>query len=276
MKIRKLSEKKNIVIIQGSPRDKDTCPDMDSKSEKLVNDIIDKYSMFINFDLIDLSVNHNKKSIIQPCKGCVSTAGGMICHWACSCFKKNDSKAPDLMHDQDVYTKLEKADAFIVVSPIHWYSLTSQVKAFFDRLVCANLTLTVEQAVDILGNGNIKDSKLTGEAFVSGEYNDLMKNHLEGKYAAFFIHGDNGGTDYGKDNIPESYDPKKDDIKLNDIVKPYVFQCRYSGIFVPDNLIDSVYVNEDVDYYTANMEDNNILLDKLSKIVENLLDHLDK
>jgi DNA polymerase elongation subunit (family B) len=32
---------------------------------------------------------------------------------------------------------------------------------------------------------------------------------------------------YGKDNIPESYDPKKDDIKLDDIVKPYVYQCRY-------------------------------------------------
>ena len=74
---------------------------------------------------------------------------------------------------------------------------------------------------------------------------------------------------------PKSFNPKKEDIKLEDIIKPLVAQCRYSGIFVPEDLIESVYINTEVDYYTANYENNDVLFDKLGKIIDNLLEHLD-
>jgi multimeric flavodoxin WrbA len=70
----------------------------------------------------------------------------MHCHWFCSCYAPNDDKNPDLMYEAKIYDKLEACDGFMVVSPQHWYSVSSQVKTMFDRLVCANLTITREQA----------------------------------------------------------------------------------------------------------------------------------
>jgi len=86
MNIRKLGDKKpNVVLFQGSPRDKETCSGMDSKTEVVVN------------------------YLVQEC------------------------------------------DAFIIVSPIHWHSLTSQIKTLFDRLVCINLTMDVWDAIKGVG-----------------------------------------------------------------------------------------------------------------------------
>ena len=77
MIIRKLGDKKpNVVLFQGSPRDKGTCSGMDSKSETVVNYLLEQWSPFINFKVIDLSVNQHKTPKIQPCKVCISTAGG--------------------------------------------------------------------------------------------------------------------------------------------------------------------------------------------------------
>ena len=114
MIIRKLSDKKlNIVLIQGSPRDKDTCPGMTGKTKMIADYIVDKWSTFINFKIIDLSVNLDKSPIVQPCKGCVSTAGGIHCHYPCSCYYKGDKKHTDLLHELNVYEYLKTCDAFI-------------------------------------------------------------------------------------------------------------------------------------------------------------------
>ena len=156
MIIRKLGDKKpKVVLIQGSPRDKDTCPNMTSKTHIIVDYMIENWSPFIDFKLIDLSVNQSKKPIIQPCKGCVSTAGGYHCHFPCDCYNKGDKKKPDLLHELDFYNSLQQCDAFIVVSPIHWYSLTAQVKTMFDRLVCANLTINAWDAVGEIGRAHV-------------------------------------------------------------------------------------------------------------------------
>lgn len=276
MEIRKISDKrKKIVIIQGSPREVNSCANMISKSQKVVEKLIEEYSLFVDFELIDLSINQSKKAIVQPCKGCVSTGGGLHCTFPCSCYFKGDSKSPDLMHNEEVYTKLLNCDGFMVISPIHWFSLTSQVKAFFDRLVCANLTITTEESIGIFGKGNTKRSNLTGPAFKSGKFNDKMKNHLEGKFASFLIHGDNGASDYSDGKYPKSFNAKKDDIDIEDIVKPFVIQCKYSGINVPNNLIKSIYINEGEDYYSANFEkDNDKLLEIAKDLIEKMLDHL--
>ncbi len=278
MDIRKITDKlPKVLIIQGSPRDEDTCPNMVSKTHEIVNYIIEKYSFDFSFETIDLSVNQNKKSIIQPCKGCVSTAGGYHCHFPCDCYFKNDTKKPDLMKDQDVYNKLKDCDAFIVVSPIHWYSLTSQVKTFFDRLVCINQTLSVDDAKKLLGEGNLKKSELTGKLSKSGKYEPMLRNHLEGKLAAFYVHGDNGASDYTKNELPESYDVLFD--PYNDpkaAVLPYIMQMKYSGVFVPDELVQAFYINKGIDYYTSNIKISKEYFDRADDLIKTLIVNLNK
>ena len=52
MIIRKLGDKKpNVVLFQGSPRDKETCSGMDSKTEVVVNYLVEQWFPFINFKL---------------------------------------------------------------------------------------------------------------------------------------------------------------------------------------------------------------------------------
>lgn len=177
----------------------------------------------------------------------------------CTCYSKGSEKSPDLMYEADIYDHLETCDAFMVFSPIHWYSVSSQVKALFDRLVCANHTLTKEQALEIMGKGNIKNAEITGALNLSGEHDHLLKNHLEGKYAAFYLHGDNGANDYQKNPKPDSlkeYELDEKSISENTklAILPIVMQCRYSGINVPDDLIETFYMNQGEPYYNSNVD----------------------
>ena len=281
MKVRKLGDKKpKVLVFQGSPRDKESCANMDSKSHSVVDYITEKWSPFANFKVIDLAVNQAKRPTIQPCKGCVSTAGGFHCHFSCSCYFKGDKSKPDLLKEMDVYELLKQCDAFIIVSPVHWYSLSSQVKLLFDRLVCINQTLTIEDAKKLMGSDNIKNSEVTGKFAMSGEYNNLLRNHLEGKVAGFYVHGDDGADDYDDKQFPESYSDVLDDgfsKNPKNIVMPYVMQLKYSGVFVPDELIQSFYVNKGVDYYTANvtMNTESEFFERADNLLENLLTYLD-
>ena len=280
MIIRKLGDKKpNVILFQGSPRDKDTCPGMNSKTHTIVEYMVENWSPFINFTVIDLSVNQYKKPIIQPCKGCVSTAGGYHCHFPCSCYNKGDQKLPDLLHELDVYNLLQKCDAFIIVSPIHWHSLSAQIKTMFDRLVCTNLTMNVWDAINVLGRENIKNSEVTGKLSRSGKYDNLLRNHLEGKVAGFYVHGDDGADDYHDRELPDSYNDVFDDGFSNNpknTVMPFIMQLKYSGVYVPDELVQAFYVNRGVDYYTANISvmKNRELFERADTLLDNLLNYL--
>jgi len=280
MIIRKLGDKKpNVILFQGSPRDKETCPNMDSKSHVIVDYMVENWSPFINFKVIDLAVNQYKKATIQPCKGCVSTAGGYHCHFPCSCYKKGDDKMPDLLHEEGVYELLKECDAFIIISPIHWHSLTAQVKTLFDRLVCTNLTMNVWDAINVLGRENIKRSEITGKLAKSGKYNHLLRNHLEGKVAGFYVHGDDGANDYSDRDLPDSYSDVFDDGFSNNpknTVMPFIMQLKYSGVYVPDELVQAFYVNKGVDYYTANLTvlKNRELFERADTLLDNLLNYL--
>lgn len=280
MIIRKLGDRKpNVVLFQGSPRDKETCPNMESKTHKIVEYMVENWSPFINFKVIDLSVNQYKRPTIQPCKGCISTAGGYHCHFPCSCYKKGDDKMPDLLHEENVYELLKECDAFIIVSPIHWHSLTAQIKTLFDRLVCINLSMDVWDAINVLGRENIKRSEVTGKLAKSGKYNHLLRNHLEGKVAGFYVHGDDGANDYNDRELPNSYSDVFDDGFSNNpknVVMPFVMQLKYSGVYVPDELIQAFYVNKGVDYYTANLTvmKNRELFERADNLLDNLLNHL--
>lgn len=190
----------------------------------------------------------------------------------CSCFEKGSKSKPDLMYESDIYSKLEECDAFIVVSPIHWYSVSTQVKAMFDRLVCVNQTITKEQAEEIFGVGNIKNAEITGQTELQEEYKHLLKNHLEGKWAAFFVHGDDGANDFNG-NPPYTGDKEWD---VRNSVMPLVHQVRYSGINCPDDLVEAFYVNKGKPYYQANLdfEETNEFFERMENLIERLLDYL--
>ncbi len=270
MKIRKLSDNRPyILVFQGSPRRENSCANQTPKTQKIAEYLLDRWSPFVKIEIIDLSIGDVN---IQPCKGCISTSNGMHCHWKCSCYSIDSKTKPDLMYQSGIYDKLEECDGFITITPIHWYSVSTQVKAMFDRLVCANQTITKEQAIEIFGNGNIKDSELTGRAELSGQYKDLLKNHLEGKWAGFYAHGDDGANDYDG-NQPDTGDTNWD---VKNSVMPLVYQCRYSGINVPDDLIESFYINKGVDYYQANLdiEKNKEFFNRADSLIERMIDYI--
>ena len=270
MIIRKLSDKKpKIVIFNGSPRRLKSCANQTSKSQKLVEYVIEKYLPFVDFDVIDLSVG---KVNIQPCKGCISTSNGFHCQYFCTCYSKGSKTKPDLMYEADIYQKLHDCDAFIVISPIHWYSVSTQVKAMFDRLVCSNQTITNEQAEELFGKGNIKNSELTGNAEIFGQHKHLLKNHLKGKWAAFYVHGDDGANDY--DGNPPHTGDKAWDVKNS--VMPLVYQCRYSEINCPDDLVEAFYINQGKPYYQANLDmpGESEFFVRMDNLMEKLLNYL--
>lgn len=253
-----------ILLIQGSPRSFKNCPDQKSKTEYIIEQAVQTLPEDIEIEMLDLAIDDSDK-IIRPCKGCVGTAGGYHCHWPCDCYGPGSASAEiyDTMHELDIYSKLEEFDGFVVFSPIHWYSVTTQVKAMFDRLVCANLTLTADKAKE-LGIG--KDSKVsrvfakerhsTDEWGSQGKYDQFLQNHLEGKVAGFFVHGDNGADDYNGRKLPLAY--RKNKISMNHWSNPshavmgIVNQCRYSGILIPKDCIEGFYINSGYDYATAN------------------------
>ena len=270
------SNKIKIVVFQGSPRTKDSCSGGDSKTSFLMKKAIKEITKDVKFTVIDLKVMDTDPQI-RPCKGCIGTSNGFHCHYECSCYAKGDG-TNDLMSEKDVYKKLEEADGFVVFTPVHWSGPSSQVKALFDRLVCVNLTLTQEQAKEIYGK-DIKNPKLTIAAEQSGKYRELLKNHYEGKVGAFFIHGDGGADDYVGRRMPlamADFKPQ-DYINPKESIMPIVNQCRYSGIFVPENCIVG-----NVFGYKEKYSQNNIdvrksdLIDKSIKLIENLIKEIKK
>ena len=195
----------------------------------------------------------------------------------CDCYGKDDG-TNDLMSEEDVYKKMEEAEGFIVFTPVYWSGPSSQVKALFDRLVCVSLTLSVEDAKKIYGK-DVKDPKKTIAAEQSGKYRDLLKNHYEGKVGAFFIHGDDGANDYVGRKMPLAMADSKpqDYISPKEAMMPIVNQCRYSGIFVPENCIEG-----NVFGYKEKYSQNNIdirksnLIDKAVKLIKNLIKEIKK
>ena len=55
-------------------------------------------------------------------------------------------------------------------------------------------------------------------------------------------------------------------------------QLKYSGVFVPDQLIESFYINKGVNYYVANqtLNKSDEFFDRADNLFENLLDYLDE
>ncbi len=141
------------------------------------------------------------------------------------------------MWNADLYARLDMADAWAVIGPVNWYAPTSNLKLMFDRMVCMNGGNPAEKLIDH------KDP----ERAMALEHSDLWKslsiNHLEGRTAGFFCYGDQGGDEMDENNIPKilqhkdyfdgAAEPFKD---MRQAYAPLVWQCRYGGIEVPENL----------------------------------------
>jgi multimeric flavodoxin WrbA len=160
-----------------------------------------------------------------------------LCVWPCNCYEKDSKVEPDLMWDLDLYARLDAADAWAIIGPHNWYAPSSILKQMFDRLVCMNGGNPREELID---HKNAEKAMALEHA---PEWEELSQNHLEGRTAAFFCYGDLGGDEFGPDGRPkklrhkEYFDPEQEPFKdERDAYAPLVWQCRYSGIEVPDQL----------------------------------------
>jgi multimeric flavodoxin WrbA len=58
---------------------------------------------------------------ISPCRGCDTC-------------QKHDSKGCAIKDDmQEIYPRLIKADAWVIASPVYWFTMSAQTKIFMDR-----------------------------------------------------------------------------------------------------------------------------------------------
>jgi hypothetical protein len=172
---------------------------------------------------------------IASCNACVSTSMA-LCVWPCNCYEKNNKDEPDLMWDLDMYSRLDLADAWAIIGPVNWYAPSSTLKLMFDRLVCA---CGGNPREDLIAH---KNPELAMALEHSEEWKELGLNHLEGRTAAFYCYGDDAQDE--RDNTgrpvylhhPDYFDPDQEMPDDRTTYAPLVWQCRFSGIEVPDDL----------------------------------------
>lgn len=224
-----------LLIIAGSNRRQYNCPGVDSKARMLMLRMADALPAEWEIDYEDLG-NVYGRARIQSCNSCVSTSMA-LCVWPCNCYAKGDTHEPDLMWELDLYARLDLADAWAIIGPHNWYGPSSNLKLMFDRLVCANGGNPREELID---HKNPEKAMALEHA---PEWNELSVNHLEGRTAGFFCYGDGGGDEIGADGRPTAlrhkawFDPTAepwDDQRM--AYAGLVWQARYSGIEVPDDL----------------------------------------
>ena len=243
-----------VLLVSGSGRRQYNCPGVDSKSRSLMLRMKERLPSDWEVDIEDLG-NVFARARIQSCNACVSTSMA-LCVWPCNCYEKNNSTEPDLMWNLDMYSRLDQADAWAIIGPVNWYGPTSNVKLMFDRLVCMNGGNPREDLIEH------KNPELAMKLEHSEEWKDLSVNHLEGRTSAFFCYGDAGGDEIDADGRPkvlkhkDYFDPDKEPFRsMRDAYAPLVWQCRYGGIEVPDNLWRYEEIGKNQKYSDSQAED---------------------
>ncbi len=236
-----------VLLIAGSGRRQYNCPGVDSKARALVMRMAARMPADWEVDIEDLG-NVYARAHIQSCNACVSTSMA-LCVWPCNCYEKDSKAEPDLMWELDLYARLDLADAWLIVGPVNWYAPTSNLKLFFDRLVCMNGGNPREELI------RHKDPELAMKLERAPEWKALSVNHLEGRSAAFFLYGDGGGDELDASGRPQIlrhkawFDPEKEPFEdMRDAYAPIVWQCRYGGVEVPDDLWAYTELGKDKPY----------------------------
>jgi multimeric flavodoxin WrbA len=243
-----------VLIISGSGRRQYNCPGVDSKSRTLMLKMAEKLPQDWEIDYEDLG-NVYARERIQSCNACVSTSMA-LCVWPCNCYEKNSTKEPDLMWNLDLYARLDMADAWAIIGPINWYAPPSNLKLMFDRLVCMNGGNPDEKTI-----GHKNPEKAMALEHSEG-WKEMSLNHLEGRTAAFFCYGDEGGLEIDETGRPkilqykDYFDPQKEPFENErDAYAPLVWQCRYGGVEVPDHLWKYHITGKDKHYSDNQAED---------------------
>ena len=229
-----------VFVVAGSSRRITNCPGADSKAKFFAERVKEKLPKDWIVDIFNVG-NDYVLPKIQSCNACVSTSMA-LCVWPCNCYERHSYFEPDLMRDEDIYGRIYAADAIMICSPINWYGPTSSMKMMFDRLICANGGNPNEKLI------NHKDAALAAKLEHSSGWKKLSLNHLEGRTAAFFVYGDEGGNEISEDGRPailrhrEYFNPAEEAKmgQLTHFYGPVIWQCRYSGIEVPEHLVREV------------------------------------
>lgn len=224
-----------VLVVAGSQRRLNGCPGLDSKARALMHRMLGRLPMGWQVDHEDIGNEHGKPKI-QSCNACVSSSMA-LCVWPCNCYGPGSDHQPDLLWDLHLYERLARADAWAFIGPINWYGPSSTFKLLFDRLVCMNGGNPRPDLIE-------KKSTLLAQALErSPQWAELTRNHLEGRTAAFFCYGDRGGADLDSDGRPKIlrhkawFDPADEPFeKERNAYQGLVWQCRYSGVEVPDPL----------------------------------------
>ncbi|MBA3345411.1 MAG: flavodoxin family protein [Gemmatimonadales bacterium] len=243
-----------VLLLSGSERRQYNCPGVDSKSRSLMLRMADRLPQEWEIDYEDLGNVYGREKI-QSCNACVSTSMA-LCVWPCNCYEKDSKDEPDLMWNLDLYSRLDLADAWAVIGPLNWYGPSSNLKLFFDRLVCMNGGCPDERLIDH------KDPELAMRLEHSPEWRELSVNHLEGRTAGFFGYGDEGADELDPSGRPRKlrhpgyFDPEQEPFEEErEAYAPLVWQARYSGIEVPDDLWSYATTGKGVPYSEDQAED---------------------
>jgi len=245
-----------VLILSGSNRRQYNCPGVDSKARTLMLRAAERLPQEWEIDYEDLG-NVYGRAKIQSCNACVSTSMA-LCVWPCNCYEKASEAEPDLMWDLDLYARLDLADAWAIIAPVNWYGPTSNLKLMFDRLVCMNGGNPRENSIEH------KNPELAMKLEHSPDWEAMSLNHLEGRTAGFFCYGDGGGDELDTSGRPKLihqahrhyFDPESEPFENErDTYGPLVWQCRYGGVEVPDELWSYVEFGKDEKYSDNQAED---------------------
>ena len=179
--------KSRILLINGSPRNDQTCPGEMSKTYRLVKIAEDIFRSERGFEieLLDLSsLTSEYGRHIHPCKSCVSTAMP-LCHWPCSCYPNHSlDQVNDWM--ADIYPMWAAAHGVMIVTPVHWYQAPTTLKSMIDRLVCADGGNPDPSSTGGKDPQKAKDLEMKGWDY---------PRHLSGRAFAVVVHGDAAGAE---------------------------------------------------------------------------------
>jgi multimeric flavodoxin WrbA len=175
-----------VLVISSASRNDGTCPGEMSKTFRLSRIAQETLGAEgLEVDLLDLSqLTSDFDRHIHPCKGCVSTAMP-LCHWPCSCYPNHaTSQVNDWMGE--IYERWTAAHGILLVTPTHWYTMSSPLKLMMDRLVCAD-------------GGNADPTTTGGKDAAKAKALELegwnYPKHLAGRTYGVIVHGDVAGID---------------------------------------------------------------------------------
>jgi multimeric flavodoxin WrbA len=183
-----------LLLINASPRNDHTCPGEISKTwrlAQLAKGIFEDAAFEVEqLDLSRLTAEYGRN--IHPCKACFSTAAP-LCHWPCSCYPNYSlGQTQDWMND--IYPMWVRAHGVMIITPVHWYQVTSPLKLMMDRLVCAD-------------GGNPDPTLTEGKDAAKAKRIELegwdYPRHLAGRPYSVVVHGDVEGAENVRRSISD-------------------------------------------------------------------------